>query len=666
MYYRESILTEVKKSIKWMLAGIRFLVTFLIALLLIGLIFENFVSKKEKPLLFIAQDNSESIVQTKDSTSYRTDYLVKLKGIVEKLSEKFEVIPYAFGESVSNGIEGTYTNKLTDMSGVLNQIYDQYSNRNIGAIVLSTDGIYNKGANPIYTISRKPYVPVFAIGQGDTSSIKDVLINEIIHNEIAFLGNEFPVEISVKQDGFKGQDVNLSVFENDKLLMTKSIAFEQVDEIVKQNISIKAKATGFRKYTVKVSPLDGEFTLKNNVRNFYINVIDGRQKILLTYSGTHPDVAAINYVIENNKNYELTVKTIDELDEDLNKYDLIIIHNYQKGINKDLEDIVNTNRKPVFHIIGVNSDFQALSKANIGFSGQGGKSEDVTFLGNSNFNDIIYESEIFKNLGDAPPLKSPMGNIKFSAGIKILAYQKIGSIDLTKPLIYFSEKSDNKYCVVFGEGLWRWRLFDQMKNESTKNFENFISKMINYLAIKDNKDPFKIDLDNEFEESENVVVRAELYNASYELINSQDVSFVLTDDENKTLDYNFYKTTNAYKLELGRLGEGVYNWVAKTELNGENYVKKGTFLVKEIKRELLNLTANHRLLKNMAENTNGQFYLPNQLETLENELLNRSDIVPVVYQEKSFDDFIDYKWMFFLIIILLSGEWFIRKFQGGY
>ena len=52
---------------------------------------------------------------------------------------------------------------------------------------------------------------------------------------------------------------------------------------------------------------------------------------------------------------------------------------------------------------------------------------------------------------------------------------------------------------------------------------------------------------------------------------------------------------------------------ASTQFQGASYEKNGTFLVKEIKLELLNSTANHRLLKNIAENSNGGFYLPNQL-----------------------------------------------------
>ena len=665
MYYREKILTDIKATVKWLLAGTRFLSVFLMALLLIGIILEHYNSRKEKPLIFVVQDNSESVVQTKDSTFYKTTYQDSVQNLIKKLKEKFDVVTYTFSNEVAQKSTPDYQEKVTDISNALNKIYDQYNNRNIGGVILATDGIYNQGINPLYTVSRKPHVPVFTIGLGDTSSLRDIYIQEVRHNEVAFLGNQFAVEIVLGQNGFEGKKIELSILEKGKSLQKHNVEFKESGKLVKVPVVLNTKSTGFVKYTVSIKAVEGEFTLKNNTRNFYVNVIDGRQKILLTYSGVHPDVSALRYAIEQNKNYELFVESIEGLRGSLDKYDLIITHNYKTG-NQGLDEIVSSNKKPVFHIIGVNSDLKALSDAGIGFKGDDSGTEDMTFSRNSNFQEIIYDSELLKYLELAPPLKSPMGNITFSSSLKVLAFQKVGSINLSSPLLYFNEKSDNKYGVLFGEGLWRWRLFDQMRQQNTGNFITFFSKIINYLAIKDNKDPFKVIVKNEFEANEKIVVRAELYNASYDLINNPDVSFKLIDETGKALDYQFYRTTSAYKLELGRLKEGIYNWESSTALNGERHLKKGTFLVKEVKKELLDLSANHRILNQLAENTNAGFYTPKEISLLEKDLFNKEDIVSVVYQEKAFDDLIDYKWIFFLLIGLLSLEWFVRKFQGGY
>ena len=664
LYKKDELLEDVSKTIKLILAGFRFVTVFIIAILLLGIILENFILKKEKPLIFIAHDTSESIIQTKDSTFYKEDYVDNLKALKEDLSKNYDVVDYSFADGIENGIKDKYVGKKTNISQVFDQIYSQYSNRNIGAIILSTDGIYNAGANPIYAINRKTYVPVFTIGLGDTNQVKDVKIDEVFNNDIAFLGNEFPVEVSVSQKDFQGQKVYVKLLLGDKIVSSQTVQFKNKKEQKKINFILKATRIGFIKYTVKIQELDDEFTYKNNTANFYIDVIDGRQKIALLHSGIHPDLGAISYVIENNKNYEVDVKIYSEM-ENIGDYDLLICHNYNNQ-NQSLNQAIKDGKKPVLFIVGNNSNLADLNNLNIGFSGNDTKTEDVQFAINGNFSTILFPPSISNLLNNAPPLKAPFGSFKFSKSLDVFAYQKIGNIILNQPLIYFSEKNASKYGVIMGEGIWRWRLYDQAKNQSTANFELFISKMISYLAVKKNKNPFKVNVNSEYEESEDVIVLAELYNSAYDLVNTAEVDFTLTNSDEKDFDYHFFKTSNAYKLELGKLPQGIYIWNASTTFSGKNYKASGTFLVKEVKKEWLNSTANHRLLKNIADNTNGKFYLPKQLNQLKTDIEKRDDIVTVAYNEKSFKDLIDYKWLFYLIIVLMSAEWFIRKFNGGY
>jgi len=664
LYRRSFNLIDVSKKTKLLLSSIRFVSVFVISILLLGIILEQFISKTEKPHIFIVHDVSESIVQNKDSSFIKNEYQEKLIDLSSKFEEKFEVVNYRFSNTITSNLKSNYTGKLTNISKVLDQIYSQYSNQNIGAILLSTDGIYNTGSNPIYSVNRKRYTPIYTIGLGDTNEVKDCKVETIFNNDIAFLGNKFPVEVSISQTDFTNTKVKVGIYFQNKLVQDQTIEFKSNKEQHKLNFTLNTTKVGFIKYTVKIQELKGEFTYKNNTSNFYIDIIDGRQKIALAYSGIHPDLGALAYVIENNKNYEIDLVNYNDL-TNINLYDLIICHNYENQ-NKILNDFITTGKKPFLFIVGASTNFNDLSKLNIGLSGSSKKSEDVTFSMNGQFNTIIYPPSISNLLNNAPPLQSPFGNFKFSKSIDILAYQKIGNINLSNPLIYFNEKNTTKYGVIMGEGIWRWRLFDQSKNNNTENFELLFSKIISFLAVKENKTPFKTHLNNEYNESENITILSEFYNSSYDLVNTSEVDFILTNENNKIFNYNFFKTTNTYKLELGRLPQGIYSWKSSIVFNGKTYNNTGEFLVKEVKTELLTNTANHRLLRNISENTNGSFYFPNELDQLASDINSRDDIVTTTYNEKSFKDLIDYKWILFLIITLLSTEWFIRKFNGGY
>lgn len=646
------------------MAAFRFISVFLILLLLLGIVLENLIDRKEKPIVFVANDTSESVVSTKDSLFYRNEFVSNLQDVSDGLSDKFEIINYSFSDLVEEGLVNSYQGKTTNISQVFEQIFDQYTNRNIGGIVMASDGIYNVGSNPIYTLSRKSFIPVFTVGLGDTSKVKDVKIEFVKHNEIVFVGNKFPVEIGINQSQFKGELVNVGIYKNDKLLSEKQISFSQENQQISVAFELSASSVGFQKYTVRVSESEGEYTLTNNQEDFYIEIIDGRQKILIAHNGPHPDISAIRFVIENNKNYEVDVKSFKDV-SNTKPYDLVIIHNYSSQ-NEVINKTINTGSTPCLFIVGNRSEVTALSRAQIGFSGTKTDLEEVGFKHNTAFKEIVLSPKVIDLLSSAPPLQAPFGDFKFSAANEVLAYQKIGNITLDKPLIYFNRKNNSRFGVIMGEGIWRWRLQDQLKNSTTQNFEELISKLITFLAVKDNKDPFRVHALKTYNENEKVVVKAELYNKSFDLINEPEVVFEYTNENEKTFSPHFVRTAKAYQLDLGRLEAGLYSWEASTSFQSINYKKSGTFLVKSINVEQLNIEANHRLLRNMSENSGGKFYFPSQLNELENEINSRDDMVTIVYQEKTFDDLIDYKILFFLIILFLSVEWFFRKYNGAY
>lgn len=647
------------------MAGLRTLSVFFIALLLLGVVIENSLDKKKLPLLLIVNDNSESITIKGDSAYYKQQFIPQLHALSSTLDKKFDIVKYSFSDRVYPSLNDRYEGKATDISRLFYQLFEQYTHRNVGGLILATDGKYNSGSNPIYTIEQKGFFPIFTVGLGDTTQVRDVQVDAVQHNDIAFLGNRFPVEVSFSQTQCDGEKSVVRIYRGDEMIAQENTTFSKDKQHQTIRFELKAANAGLQKYTVKIAPVKREFTLKNNYTHFYIEVIDGRQKILLTHNGPHPDVSAIRYVIENNKNYEVTVQSLNKV-ESVKKYDLIIAHNYN-STNSAVEKAIKGGEVPFLLIVGNQTTISSMTDAKLGVSGRKTATEDVGFQHNTAFKEIVLSPQIaVQFLSNAPPLQVPFGDLNFSKAIDILAYQKLGSIALEQPLIYFSQRSGTRMGVIMGEGIWRWRLYDQFRHQSTAYFEAFVRKIITFLALKSNKDPFKVDVKNEYRESESVVVEAVLYNSSYERINEPEVVFAYQREGGSRFQPHFMRKEDAYELQLGRLGEGIYNWKATTDFQGKHYEKKGTFLVRETKQELLDIRADHQLLRNIAQRSNGRFYFPEQLRQLERDLLNREDMVTVVYQEKSHDHLIDYQILFVLITALTTAEWFLRKYHGAY
>ncbi|HQS04946.1 MAG TPA: hypothetical protein PLT16_04845, partial [Daejeonella sp.] len=83
-----------------------------------------------------------------------------------------------FAEEIKSGLDVKYDGSLTDISSVFKLIDDQFSNRNIGAVIIGTDGIYNRGSNPQYE-SKNLKAPIYTIALGDTIAKRDLLISNV-------------------------------------------------------------------------------------------------------------------------------------------------------------------------------------------------------------------------------------------------------------------------------------------------------------------------------------------------------------------------------------------------------------------------------------------------------------------------------------------------------
>jgi hypothetical protein len=222
LYRNDRSLSEVQPWLKKTMTALRFVLISLLAFLLLTPLIKTISNEKEKPVIIIAQDNSESIVVNKDSAYYRKDYPAKMNALIDGLRKKYDVKIVSWGDRLSDRISYDYSDKQTDFSGLMDELNVRYSNRNVGAIVVASDGLYNRGSNPALSQNLLK-VPVYTIALGDTNVQKDLLIDRVNFNKVVFLGNSFPLEITVQARECAGATTTLTVKEDSVALFTKSI-----------------------------------------------------------------------------------------------------------------------------------------------------------------------------------------------------------------------------------------------------------------------------------------------------------------------------------------------------------------------------------------------------------------------------------------------------------
>jgi hypothetical protein len=76
--------------------------------------------------------------------------------------------------------------------------------------------------------------------------------------------------------------------------------------------------------------------------------------------------------------------------------------------------------------------------------------------------------------------------------------------------------------------------------------------------------------------------------------------------------------------------------------------------------------ADHQLLARIAHQQAGKMIYPADMSNLPKLIESRDDIKPVTYLQNELKDILNFKWLFFVLLALISAEWFMRKYFGGY
>jgi hypothetical protein len=216
-----------------------------------------------------------------------------------------------------------------------------------------------------------------------------------------------------------------------------------------------------------------------------------------------------------------------------------------------------------------------------------------------------------------------------------------------------------------GEGIWRWRLKEFDLNENTEIFDALFMKFIQFMSAKEDKRKFRsFPIKQQFTDTEYVVFESQIFNDLYEPQFGQEVKLQLQDERGQTTRYSYTPTAARPHYQFN-LQAGVYRYTASTIRNGKEETDRGQFSVSSMQIESQNLTADFQLLRALSRNTGGQFYSANNFNALPNQLISQKPPA-IVHSDEAFFPLIDLKLLFVALLILVSTEWFFRKFLGSY
>ncbi len=673
LYFRNNNIVFDKRP-RAIMASLRGLAIALIAFLLLAPMVKMLVKRSDKPVILVAVDNSESVKLSKDSAFYTNEYPQQVSKLISELGDKYEVKTYLVGDEdhlVGNDevMDIDFSDKSTNLASLFDQVNRLYANRNVGAVVLLSDGIYNTGSNPYYEAQNADY-PVYTVGLGRTELTTDLFFSGINHNKQALKGNFFPVEIKVAANKLSGKRAELTVSEGDEVIFSKTIALTGNRYFETVKFSIEAKSKGIHHYRVDLTELDGEVTHKNNHSMFFVEVVESRDKVAIIYNSPHPDVAAIREALALTDNYDIDVASITEFQGNPSDYNLVVLHQLPSKA-QSAANLLSEIRKggvPALYVVGSQTDLSAFNTLNAGMTITQSKTltNNAMPLYNDNFTSFTFSEEARRMLPHYPPIQTIFGTYKTAVSANVFLYQKISGVDTRYPLVLFNDQNGVRTGVIAGTGFWTWKLNNYLHTENHEAFNELVDKMVLYLAVRGDKSRFRIHHQSVFADNAPVEFSAELYNDSYELINDPDVKMVIKGGGDTTYEEQFSKQNNSYYLNVGDLPVGNYTWTATTQVGSSRLEKSGRFSVQPLMLEMANLVADHDMLKNLSKATGGAFFNKEEMQKVVTEIKNNENIKPIATYQKRYTMLLNSPWYLLAIVLLFGIEWFLRKWNGGY
>lgn len=644
---------------------LRFLALFIIGILLLKPFFKRNKADIQKPLIVFAVDNSTSMVLGKDSLYLKDSLSHNINELKAKFASSANFKTLSFGDSITDN-PAEFKDVETNFERLFNEFNSTYFNQNIGALVIVSDGICNAGIAPKYSAQNLSF-PVYTIPVGDTVPNSDLLIAKIEHNQVVYKGSNFPVNVGLSANMLTGENISVGIYRDDSLISNEILKISSPEFYKNIGFNILADTVGIFEYAVKIEYDGNETNKRNNSKTFVVEIEEDKRKILLIQNGYHPDVSVINTIVEQNPAFEIEIVNGNTAVDNFKDYSLIILHqlpSLTNSMQKKLSAIIE-NELPILFILGSQSSVSAINNLNFGckIDQSNDLFDDVRPFFNQDFN-LFNTTKSTQLTMEMPSLYVPFGKYEYLPVSQVLLYQQIGQIQTSYPLWAFADNGGAKKAFIMGEGLWKWRLNEYRKFHDHNFTNELIMKTIQYLAIKDKRDAFTVDYLRKYNENQAIEINAKLLNASNEMVQNAQIQLNIIDENGNVYPHSFKAGNNGYVAELGLLNAGKYQFSASTKFGNKDFVKNGTFIVKENRIEQSDLLANYNLLYNLANNTGGKVISVSNFNDIFTEINKNSNVKSIKYQKQIIEDILNQKILLIVIILLVVIEWFLRKYWG--
>ncbi len=652
-YYYKS---KSKGTLYIALSFLRFVALFCVFLLLINPKITKEQYSLEKANLIILADNTSSIGQANG-----VNQLVNAKKLIEEntnIAEKFDISEYVFGTELNSLDSLSFSEKATNIGRALSSLNEIFAGSNT-AILMLTDGNQTLGEDYEFSGGRQKF-PIYPMVVGDTTSYQDIRIDQVNTNKYAFLKNKYPMEIFVSYQGNNTVSTTLTITEAGQNLYREQILLSETENSQIINTVLNASTVGIKNIKISLSPLENERNITNNSRQIGIEVIDEKTNIALVSNMLHPDLGALKKAIESNEQRSVSIIKPSLSPNELEQFDLFIIYQPDTSFEK-VYSYIESKGANIFTITGPKTDWTFLNKVQNSFQKNSyDQKEEVTPILNAGFTHFDISDLV---VSEFPPVETTLGELLITAAYENILSQRIKGVDLNEPLFTVLETNLRREAILLGENIWKWRVQSYREDQEFKKFDDFISKVILFLANSKPRSRLTLEYENIYQGFNKATIKATYFDETFVFDNNATLNLILSGIENNTSRQIPMLLKNGYyEADISTLPSGDYSFTASVK--DENLTKTGKFTILDYDLEKQLLSSNYKKLDRLAKSTNATLYFPSQVSKFIEDIIKDNRFVPIQKSKQNVVSLIDFKILLGIIVAALTAEWFIRKYNG--
>jgi uncharacterized membrane protein len=661
-------------------------------------------------------DDSRSMTLTDEDGVPRSDFVTQFftpgeSELLDELSERFVLRFFRFSDFANriDGLEGlTFDGTHTNLAGALTSARQELAGVPLSGLVLVTDGADND--NEPLTEALVPLqaagVPVFTVGLGEDAISPDIEIGRVEMPRAVLEGSSLLVDVVVTQTGFGRTTVPIIVEDETKILAEEMVELGADGEPVVARIHFELDNAGPRRVRFRIPAQPGERVVRNNAREVQIEVRGETEKILYFEGEPRHEVAFIRRAVDDDDNiqvvllertaeskfYRLGVDDGAELEfgfpssrEELYRYRGLILGSVEASFftHDQLQMIADfvSERGGGLLMLGGRSAFAeggwagtpveevmpVIMQERVG--GPQGFFAEVkvrpTLAGLAHAAVQLAEEGpgVAARWDSLPPLTIMNPIVELRPGATSLLVGTSDALPTSQVVLAFQRYGRGKSIALTVQDTWLWQMHADVALED-QSHETFWKQLTRWLVDGVPQGVAVVTDQEQVEPGERVRLVASVGDSTYIEVNDASVTARITSPsgvvEEVPVDWTVDRD-GEYAVQFRPTEQGEYE-VDVTAMRGEETLGSATtyLYTTESNEEFFGAGRHAQALRRIAEETGGQYYTPETIETLPEDITVTGAGVTLVEEM----DLWDMPILFLLMLLLMGGEWAFRRVRG--